>query len=387
MHWFGPAALPRTRIPRQALIVIPVFLVLAVPAIDHVTPPYVHLAPTLFVAAAMTATFASALVTALIGVGAVAAVIVAALDRGTLTSEDVIMQLVGLMVLSGCMVLFCHLRKRHERDLVRVRSISKATQRVVLRPLPERSGPVSIASAYHAAEADTDLGGDLYAVTRTADSTRVLIGDVRGKGLASISGTAIMLEAFRASARLRTSLQEMVADLEESVRWGIAEFSGAGVDAGERFVTAVVVDIPDDEPVVRLVSRGHPPPLLLHHGKASPLQVSQPAPPFGLGDLDSYAVEAFPFGMGDLLLLYTDGLTEARNLDRTFYPLAQRAAAWSDCDPQALVQRIAADLGEYVPGALCDDMAMIAIRREEPPAAGAASLVSGAVSERRRPSE
>ncbi|WP_460347135.1 PP2C family protein-serine/threonine phosphatase [Actinoallomurus acanthiterrae] len=365
---------------------IPVLLVLSVPAIDHVMPPYVHLAPTLFVAAAMTATFASALVTALIGVGAVAAVIVAALDRGTLTTEEVIVQLVALMVLSGCMVLFCQLRKRYERDLVRVRSISKATQRVVLRPLPERSGPVSIASAYHAAEADTDLGGDLYAVTRTADSTRVLIGDVRGKGLASISDTAIMLEAFRASARLRTSLQEMVTDLEESIRWGMAEFSGTGVDAGERFVTAVVVDIPDDEPVVRLVSRGHPPPLLLHHGKASPLQVSQPAPPFGLGDLDSYTVEAFPFGMGDLLLLYTDGLTEARNLDRAFYPLAQRAAAWSDCDPQALVQKIAADLAEYVPGALSDDMAMIAIRREEPPTAGAASLVSGTVSEGRRAS-
>ncbi|MCO5969919.1 PP2C family protein-serine/threonine phosphatase [Actinoallomurus soli] len=195
-----------------------------------------------------------------------------------------------------------------------------------------------------------------------------------------------MLEAFRASARLRTSLQKMVADLEESIRWGMAEFSGAGVDAGERFVTAVVVDIPDDEPFVRLVSRGHPPPLLLHDGKASPLQVSQPAPPFGLGDLDSYAVETFPFGMGDLLLLYTDGLTEARNVEGTFYPLARRAAAWSDCAPQALVQKIAADLGEYVPGALCDDMAMIAVRREEPLAAGAASLAFGAVSEGRRPS-
>ncbi|GAA4512599.1 PP2C family protein-serine/threonine phosphatase [Actinoallomurus oryzae] len=375
MRWFGPAALPGTRIPRQALIAIPVLLVLAVPAIDHVTPAHVHLAPTLFVAAAMTATFASALVTALVGVGAVAALIVAALDRGTLATEDVTVQLVALTVLSGFMVLFCHLRERYERDLVRVRSISKATQRVVLRPLPERSGPVSIASAYHAAEADTDLGGDLYAVTRAADSTRLLIGDVRGKGLASISDTAIMLEAFRASARRRTSLQEMAADLEESICWGMVEFSGAGVDAGERFVTAVMVDIPDDEPVVRLISLGHPPPLLLHHGKASPLQVSNPAPPFGLGDLsdDSYAVEAFPFGMGDLLLLYTDGLTEARNLDRTFYPLAQRAAAWSDCDPQALIQKIAADLAEYVPGALCDDMAMIAVRREKPPAAGAAS--------------
>jgi serine phosphatase RsbU (regulator of sigma subunit) len=355
---------------------------MAVPVIDHLAPPDIHLAPTLFVAAAMTATFASLLVTALIGALAVVALIVAAVDRGALATENVTAQLIALVVLSGFMVLFCHLRERHERDLVRVRSISKATQRVVLRPLPERAGPVSIASVYHAAEADTDIGGDLYAVARTADSTRLLIGDVRGKGLASISDTAIMLEAFRAAARLRSSLREMVAQLEDSIHWGMAEFPGADADAGERFVTAVVVDIPDDTPVVRLVSRGHPPPLLLHHGEASPLQVSRPAPPFGLEELsddDSYAVETFPFAMGDLLLLYTDGLTEARDMERTFYPLAQRAAAWSDCDPPALVRKIAADLGEYVPGALCDDMAMIAVRREVPPGAGTASLAPGPV--------
>jgi serine phosphatase RsbU (regulator of sigma subunit) len=379
MYWFDPPDLPGARMPRQALVAIPLTLVVAVPVIDHFLPSHVHLAPTLFVAAAMTATFASVLVTALIGVLAVTGLIIAAVDRGTLTTENVVVQLVALVALSGLMMLFCHLRERHERHLVRIRSVSKATQRVVLRPLPERAGPVSIASEYHAAEADTDIGGDLYAVARTANSTRLLIGDVRGKGLASISDTAITLEAFRAAARRQSSLQEMVAHLEDSLQSGMAEFSGTDADIAERFVTAVLADIPDGEPVVHLISRGHPPPLLLRHGHATPLNVSEPAPPFGLDGLSdgSCAVETFPFATGDLLLLYTDGLTEARDVERTFYPLAQRVAAWTDCTPSALVRKIATDLGEYVPGALCDDMAMIAVRREEPPRAGPVSLASG----------
>jgi serine phosphatase RsbU (regulator of sigma subunit) len=372
MHWFGSAALPGYGMSRRTLIAVPVALVVAVPTVDHFVPPYIHLAPTLFVAAAMTATFARPRTTASVGVTAVAALVIAAVDRGTLDTENVIVQLVALTVLSAFMVLFCHLRERHERDLSRVRSISEATQRVVLRPLPERAGPLSIAAEYRAAEVDTGIGGDVYAVARTADSTRLLIGDVRGKGLASISDSAIMLEAFRAAAQRQSSLPQMVVDLEESVRWGMAEFSGTDADIGERFVTAVVADIPDSEPVVRLVSCGHPPPLLLRRGEVRALHVSQPAPPFGLGELSdgSYAVDTFPFTTGDLLLLYTDGLTEARDKERSFYPLADRAATWTGCTPAGLLRRLVADVEKYASGALDDDMAVMVLRRDEPPRAG-----------------
>jgi serine phosphatase RsbU (regulator of sigma subunit) len=354
---------------RQALNAVPLALIVAVPVIDRWTPPAIHLAPALAVAVTLTAAFSSTRRTALTGALAVAALTVAAIERLELTSERVIVELLSLALLSALLGLFCWRRERRELELARVRLVSEAAQRVVLRPFPEYTGPVSVASAYRAAEADAHIGGDFYALARTADSTRVMIGDVRGKGLASISETAVVLEAFRAAARDQLPLPEMVRYMEKSALWGLAEFSAGEADVGERFVTLAVVDIPDGEQVLRLVSCGHPPPLLLRRGTATGLAVSDPAPPLGLGAMSDnrYEPQTFPFAPGDVLLLYTDGVTEARDARGTFYPLAQRAAAWAGLGPTHLLASIEADLREYVPpDALADDMAMVALRREGP---------------------
>jgi serine phosphatase RsbU (regulator of sigma subunit) len=354
---------------RQALNAVPLALIVAVPVVDRWTPPTIHLAPVLAVAVTLTAMFSSARRTALTGALAVAALTAAGIERVQLTSERVLVELLSLVLLSALLVLFCWRRERRDRELARVRLVSEAAQRVVLRPFPERVGPMSAASAYRAAEADTHIGGDFYALARTGNSTRVIIGDVRGKGLASISETAVVLEAFRAAARDQLPLPEMVRYMEKSALWGLAEFSADEADVGERFVTLAVVDIPDDEPVLRLVSCGHPPPFRLRRDTATPLAVSDPAPPLGLGVMSGSQCEpqTFPFAPGDVLLLYTDGVTEARDARGTFYPLEQRAAAWAGLGPTHLLASIEADLREYVPpDALADDMAMVALRRERP---------------------
>jgi serine phosphatase RsbU (regulator of sigma subunit) len=360
-------AVPRSsKVPRQALIVVPLTLIIIVPTVDPFIPPDIHLAPMLYVAPALTATFSRPRLTTMTAVLAVGALFIAAIERRTLDTENVIMQICALTALSALLVLFCHLRERHEQELLRVRSVSEATQRVVLRPLPESAGPLRIASEYRTADADSHIGGDLYAVARTPDSTRLVIGDVRGKGLASIGETAIMLEAFRAAARRQSSLAELVAYLEGSVEWGLAEFSAAEADVGERFVTAVVADIPDDEPVVRLISCGHPPPLLLRQDTVTPLYVPQPVPPLGLGALADTPDRpaTFPFGYGDVLLFYTDGVTEARDAEGTFYPLAERVAPWAAHSPALMLSKIIEDLTTHVTDRLEDDLAMIAVQRE-----------------------
>jgi hypothetical protein len=364
------AATRGTKVPGGALIVGPLVLIAAIPTADLLLPPDVHIAPMLAVAPAFTAAFAGPRLTALIGALAVTAQIVAGLERGVLTTEPLTVEIFSLLVLSVLLVLFCYLRERREREFSRLSLFSETAQRAVLRPLPERAGSVLIASEYRTAEAGTRLGGDLFAVARTADSTRLLIGDARGKGLGSISDTTIMLGAFRAAAHRQAPLSELIAYLEGSVHWGLAELSGTEDHVAERFVTALVVDIPDDEPVIRLVSCGHPPPLLFHQRTATALAVPHPAPPLGLGSLTdaSYASATFPFAPGDLLLLYTDGISEARNQENTFYPLAERAVAWTGGGPESLLRQIMADVLPYTGGSPDDDMAMIALERLDSPA-------------------
>ncbi|MFG2357971.1 PP2C family protein-serine/threonine phosphatase [Streptomyces sp. NPDC048521] len=358
--------------PYQWWLVGPLLVIVAIPVADAFLPPDVHLAHLLVVAVAITAMGAGPRTTALVGTLAVLALVGAGWERGTLATESVLVEAAALAVLSALLALFARLRDRRECELVRARSVSDATQRVVLRPLPERAGPVSLASAYRSAEADTGIGGDLFAMARTSGSTRLVIGDVRGKGLASISDTAIVLGAFRAAAHRELPLPDLVAYVEDAVHWGLREFSGAADDVHERFVTAVVLDIPDDQPVVHVISCGHPPPLLLREdsGTAIALAVPEPAPPLGLGAIfdATYATAVFPFAPGDRLVLYTDGVTEARDGRGVFYPLAERAAAWVDHGPGQLLRRIIADLDEYVGGRLNDDMAMVVVERTGQPA-------------------
>lgn len=299
-------------------------LIAAVTVVDVLAPPEVHLGPFLIAAPAVTASFAGPRMTAFVGAVAVLAQSLVAILRTSLTDLNHTYQIVALVLITVIVTFFAYLREQDEIRVSRLRSIAQAAQSVVLRPLPHRAGPLHIASVYLAAEEEAQMGGDLYAAARTATGTRLLIGDARGKGLDAISEASLVLGAFRVTARQETELPALVGHLEAGV--GSAEAPqavaapGAGADepaddADEAFVTALVLDIPDREPVVRLVNCGHPPPLLLRQGRVVSLDTPDASPPLGLADVLSpdVTVATFPFDVGDVLLLYTDGVIEARD--------------------------------------------------------------------------
>lgn len=63
-------------------------------------------------------------------------------------------------------------------------------------------------------------------------------------------------------------------------------------------------------------------------------------------------------------MLYTDGVSETRDRDGAFYPLAERVTAWSDEAPADLVRRITDDLAAYAATPLNDDMALVVVQRD-----------------------
>ncbi|MFE2378803.1 PP2C family protein-serine/threonine phosphatase [Streptomyces sp. NPDC059398] len=361
-------ALQEPRRHPKALMLMPFLLIAAVTVVDLFTPPAVHLGPFLVAAPAVTASFAGPRSTALVGAVAVAADAFVAGSRTSVTDLNHTYQLAALFLISVFVTFFAYLRVRHEREMTHLRWVARAVQRVVMRPLPERIGALRIASVYLAAEAEAQLGGDLYAVTRTPTGTRVIIGDVRGKGLDAMGEAAGVLGAFRALAHRDPELSEAVGQLEASVtsdRSDTAGAQGAREDSGESFVTAAVLDISDTGPELQLVSRGHPPPLVVSAGRVQSLDVREPGPPLGLGHLLSgvFGAETFTFGVGDVLLLYTDGVIEARNAAGRFYPLTDRIASWGADGPAKLLDRLCADLLRHAGGSLGDDAAMVAIER------------------------
>jgi serine phosphatase RsbU (regulator of sigma subunit) len=269
-------------------------------------------------------------------------------------------------------------RQEQEEQIANVLSVAEAAQRAVLRPLPDSIGPLQLGVVYIAAAAEARVGGDLYEVASTSEhGIRLIIGDVRGKGLGAVEVAADIIGRFREVAHSVGTLNELAYRLDAGLsrRWG----------QYEEFVTALLAQIEPDEGRLTIVNCGHPPPILVSQdGDVQVLEVRAPAPPLGLIALgtDSGAKETFTFKPNDQLLLYTDGVTEARDANRTFYPLDERIgdlAAQARKQSRALVSRrtkqhangapvppllglVRDDLLRHVGAPLTDDAALLLVR-------------------------
>ncbi|WP_053764187.1 PP2C family protein-serine/threonine phosphatase [Streptomyces sp. AS58] len=260
-------------------------------------------------------------------------------------------------------------------------AVSDAVQGVLLRRLPPRVGSVNLASVYRACGGRARVGGDLYAVVRSDAATRIIIGDVRGRGLPSFHDVIAIVAAFREWAPQPISLVDLSARLEESfVRYLSDADDDANRDTDERFATALILEFPDSEPDARMVNFGHPPPVRARAGKLG-LLPGTPCAPLGLSSLRDLRPDESSFELGphDTLLLYTDGLIEARDRNGKYFPFVDRATKWTWHDPHSRSEdRLHNILGEILVdivvhcGALpADDLAMIALARHPDSGQGA----------------
>jgi hypothetical protein len=268
---------------------------------------------------------------------------------------------------------------QQDQRLADVTSVAEAAQRALLRPLPGQVGPLELGVVYLAAAAEARVGGDLYEVTRTQFGIRLIVGDVRGKGLDAVEIAADVLGVFREVAHEVYTLAEVARRIDAS----LARRPAAPL---EEFVTAVLAEIDPAAGTLTVYNCGHPPPLVLSPGRARPggsagqggsdgqvpikvttVEVPAPALPLRLMALGGTtgAECTVPLQSGDALLLYTDGVTEARDGRREFYPLEERVAglaAASDGSAGDLLDRLRDDLLRHVGAPLDDDAALLLVR-------------------------
>ncbi|MGW0082860.1 PP2C family protein-serine/threonine phosphatase [Streptomyces sp. NPDC003393] len=246
-------------------------------------------------------------------------------------------------------------RSRREAELASVRSIAEVAQRVLLRPVPRSAGPLLAAVSYTSAVAEARIGGDLYEVVASPHGIRVIVGDVQGKGLAAVETAAVVLGAFREAAHDEPDLVGLGERLERSVARELE---------GERFVTAVLAEFASEREVVFL-NHGHPAPMVVREdGGVDFPQPPSYALPLGLGAHGAEGPKPYrvDFAPGDQLLLYTDGVTEARDSEGSFYPLGDRADLLKEPDADRALEALRADLVRHAAGPLHDDAAMLLLR-------------------------
>ncbi|MFE0130698.1 PP2C family protein-serine/threonine phosphatase [Streptomyces sp. NPDC059037] len=259
-----------------------------------------------------------------------------------------------------------HVRLQREEILLQVRLVADAAQKVLLRPLPRRIEDVEIESLYLAAQEQARIGGDFYEAADTRYGVRLLIGDVRGKGLSAVGAASAVISCFREAAYDEPDLRGIVHRLETSIARHSAAFPTQ--DLPEHFATALIAEIPQGGGHVRLLNCGHPAPLLAHRGEIRVLEPTTPSAPLNLAALigDYYCVDTVAFDQGDQLLLYTDGVSETRDRTGEFFPLPDWMRRQGPQQPRELLDRLHGDLLHYSGGRLDDDIAALAVRCPNP---------------------
>jgi hypothetical protein len=252
----------------------------------------------------------------------------------------------GIMLSTAIAAVAGTLRAKQAERLVEMSRLASVAQTAVLQPLGPRVGPLAVAGRYISASAAAVIGGDLYEALDTPYGVRMIIGDVRGKGLDAVRLASIVLGSYRHVAYERPDLGEVVADLDRAVSRSVGD---------EDFVTAALVE--ERGGTLTIINCGHPAPLLLRRGEVIPLEPPASAPPLGFMPAAIPRVERLE--PGDRLLLYTDGLAEARR-DGEFFPTASRA--WRLLGHGTVGDGLASlesALSEWVQGELDDDIALV----------------------------
>ena len=259
----------------------------------------------------------------------------------------------GIVLATGIAASVAIVRHRQADRIAQLLQLAAVAQQAVLRPLGSQLGSLAVAARYISATAAADIGGDLYEVLDTPYGVRIIIGDVRGKGLDAVRLASIVLGSYRHVAYERADLRAIVADLDRAVARSVGD---------EDFVTAALVE--ERGGTLTIVNCGHPAPLLLRRGEVIALEPPAPAPPLGFMPVARPRIERLE--PGDRLLLFTDGLGEARR-DGEFFPTTDRA--WRLLGHGTVGDGLASletALTDWVRGQLDDDIALLLLEYTGP---------------------
>ena len=236
-----------------------------------------------------------------------------------------------------------------EGRLEAVSRVADAAQRAILPTPPSQIGALQLAARYVSATTDALVGGDLYEVVRRPGAVRLLIGDVRGKGLEAVRNATIVLGEFRAAAEDLDDIAQVARQLDRRLTGHLAD---------EDFVTALIAEITDAGDYT-LVACGHPPPLLVSASEIRALEIRSSLP-LGLGAEPSCTTGHL--GPGDRMLLYTDGLIEARSADGAFADVDVVVAPLQHAlDLATGLDEVLTAVEAWTGAGLGDDLALLAV--------------------------
>ncbi len=239
----------------------------------------------------------------------------------------------------------------------REHTIAHRLQRSI-RPerLPTFAGLETGTAYVPAAAPDAEIGGDFYDMMLSPDGRPfVFIGDVAGKGIEAATKTSMIRYSARALIAAGFSPSAILAELNRLV---------CATGEPSDIVTLWVGAIEPGERRVDWADGGHPPGLV-RHGDGHTQLLGPTGPLLGAIPTAEYEQRSCVLADGDLIVLYTDGVTEARRGNKFFGEERLRESLAEGGSAQDVADRVLGDVRRFVRGDIRDDVAVLAVMLAE----------------------
>jgi len=249
----------------------------------------------------------------------------------------------------------------------RAQSVLNSLQRELWPRVVDLPPEVEVGYVYQSATTGFAIGGDFFDVFATASGhIGIACGDVSGKGIEAASLAAMAVYSLRAYA-LRGTTPNLVMTMMNGI---------VGTQtAPDRFMTMAYARIDPVTWTIALSLAGHPPPMLVGPDGVEVLALP-PDVPIGMLSDSTYDEHDFVLGPGQSLVLYTDGVTEARNGHDDgrallgIEGLEQVLTGLVDTDAQDMADGVWEAVQAWTGGNTTDDCAILVLRRPTDLAAG-----------------
>lgn len=244
-------------------------------------------------------------------------------------------------------------RRRRLREM----TLAAELQWSLLPPLTFTAPGVTISGVL---QPSYEIGGDTFDFSVNGDLAHVSVLDAMGHGLAACRTAAVALASYRHSRRAGIGLAGTYRAMDEVI---------AGFYGVDRFVTGLFLELDVPTGCVRWVNAGHPAPLILRGRRVVGELTGGHVLPIGLGDDPSIGQESLE--PGDRLVVFTDGVVEARGEDGSFFGqerlvgLVSREAAGGLPTPETL-RRLSLAILDHQVGKLQDDATTVILEWAPP---------------------
>lgn len=238
------------------------------------------------------------------------------------------------------------------------RAIAETLQKSFLPVETPKAKGYEIGVRYESASIGALVGGDFYDFVNLGDNIGIAIGDVSGKGVEAATLTGMVKNTIRVLALEGMTPAALVAKTNNLITRQVEK---------NQFITLFfgMLDLKSGELI--FTNAGHPPGLLFNADKRSIGYLGRGNPPIGIFFNQSFDEQKASLNTNDCLLLYTDGVTEARQnsnifgekrLEKLFFKSADRPVDY-------IAGQILQKVEEFNRGHLTDDIALIVVKRQE----------------------